>query len=202
MQGVTLPRNCGLCGLCRVRLSHGQVTQGTLGLAIMSKETPHDGINPGSKEGEPQSMARLALLSGVLFHRVDGPRRRGRLVGREESFLHGGERDKSRVVSPDGRWNHTGGLPCCAGHTRPLQSATTVAGAIGREFVGFTHGVAAVGHERQHGCGLVNEREGLVGFGIRTCHMSVLVPARLAGFLESVTLARIAVLNTRRGAVA
>jgi hypothetical protein len=62
--------------------------------------------------------------------------------------------------------------------------------------------VAAVGHERQHGCGLVNEREGLVGFGIRTCHMSVLVPARLAGFLESVTLARIAVLNTRRGAVA
>ena len=71
MQSVTLPRDCGLCGLCLASMNRGQVTQGTLGLAIMSKETPHDGINPGSKEGEPQSMARLALLSFDLFHRVD-----------------------------------------------------------------------------------------------------------------------------------
>jgi hypothetical protein len=71
MQSVTLRRDCGLCGLCLASINRGQVTQVALGFAIMSKETPRDGINPGSKEGEPQSMARLALLSGVLFHRVD-----------------------------------------------------------------------------------------------------------------------------------
>ena len=71
MQSVTLPRDCGLCGLCLASINRGQVTQVTLGFAIMSKERLRDGINPGSKESEPQSMARLALLSGDLFHGVD-----------------------------------------------------------------------------------------------------------------------------------
>jgi hypothetical protein len=71
MQSVTLPRDCGLCGLRFASMNRERVTQVTLGFAIMSKETPHDGINPGSKEGEPQLMARLALLSFDLFHGVD-----------------------------------------------------------------------------------------------------------------------------------
>jgi hypothetical protein len=63
--------------------------------------------------------------------------------------------------------------------------------------------VTAIGHERENGRGLVNERECLVGFGVWTGHiLGAVLPACRAGFCESVTLARVAVLNTRRGAVA
>jgi hypothetical protein len=47
--------------------------------------------------------------------------------------------------------------------------------------------MAAVGHERENDGRLFSERQGLVGFGVRASHMSVLVPARRAGFCESVT---------------
>ena len=147
----------------------------------------------------------LALLycQGLLFHRIDGSRRRGCLVGREECFLHRGECDQSRVVAANGRGNHAGGLPCRSGHASTLQGTATVAGAIGSKLVGIAHGVAAVGHKREHGRGLVNERQGLICLGIGAGHnMGAVLPACRAGFLESVTLARVAVLNTRRGAVA
>lgn len=71
MQSVTLPRDCGLCGLRFASMNRERVTQVTLGFAIMSKETIAARINPGSKEGEPLTMARLALLSFGLFHGVD-----------------------------------------------------------------------------------------------------------------------------------
>jgi hypothetical protein len=63
--------------------------------------------------------------------------------------------------------------------------------------------VAAIGHEREDDGRLFVEREGLVGLGVWTGHnMGAVLPACLAGFFESVTLARVAVLNARRVAVA
>lgn len=53
MQSVTLPRDCGLCGLRFASMNRERVTQVTLGFAIMSKETIAARINPGSKEGDP-----------------------------------------------------------------------------------------------------------------------------------------------------
>lgn len=60
-----------LVWLAFASMNRERVTQVTLGFAIMSKETIAARINPGSKEGEPQLMARLALLSFDLFHGVD-----------------------------------------------------------------------------------------------------------------------------------
>ena len=129
-------------------------------------------------------MARLALLSGKLFHCVHGSCRDGRLVGREKGLFHGRERDQSRIIAPNGRWDHARGFPSGPGHASALQGAATVTGAIGRELVGIAHGVTAIGHEREHDGRLFSEGEGLVGLGVWASHiLDVLVPARRAGFL-------------------
>ena len=138
----------------------------------------------GQQRGRATSQwPALLYCLGLLFHRVDGSRCSRCLVGGQKRLFHRGERDQSRIVTPDGRWNHTGGLPSGSRHTGTLQGAATVAGTIGRELVGFAHGVAAVGHKRENGRGLVNEGQCLVGFGIRTGHnVGVVLPACRAGF--------------------
>lgn len=91
-QSVTRRRDCGLCGLCRVRLSHGQATQVNTWLCSLLKRVIAARINPGSKEGDPLWTGRLALLSGLLG-RVHGANRRFGTEAGKIGFLHGRKRN-------------------------------------------------------------------------------------------------------------